>query len=146
MNCRNPTIAFIFLLAAAFPADANEVTIQGRAVIEGGAPAIGAEVIVKDSWAGFFVMRERVLFRTTTNENGEFSTPKLKYRHTIDILVMEKPCGWLATNWTLKATDQVAPGGYDVTIKLPDTKMCSTGQQPNNSFKPSPLRGLGRAS
>jgi hypothetical protein len=141
MNYRNPIAALIVLLTVSFPAIGKDATIRGRAVLDSGAPANGAEVIVKDSWAGFFVMRERVLYRTTTNEKGEFSTPKLKYRHTIDILIMGKPCGWLASNGTILATDQVALDSYNVTIKMPATKPCSARLQPNNSFKPNLLRG-----
>ena len=146
MICRNPRVLLILLLFVAFPAIAKDAAITGRVVLENGSPAVGAEVVVKDSWAGLFVMRERVLLRTTTNEKGEFVTPKLKYRHTIDILVMGKPCGWLAANGSILPTDQVEPGVYNLTITLLHTTRCISGQQPNNSFKPSPLRGLGRSA
>ena len=139
MNSRNPTV-LILLLCTAFPAIAKDATFKGHVVLENGAPAVDAEVIVKDSWAGFLVMRERILFRTTTNDKGEFTTPKLKYRHTIDILIAGKPCGWLAANGRILDTDQVAPGIYNVTITLPTSKMCGNGLQPNNSFKPKLLR------
>ena len=146
MNRRIRTALLILLLSAASPAVAKNATINGRVVMENGAPAVGAEVIVKDSWAGIFVMRERVLFRTTTNDKGEFVTPQLKYRHTIDILIMGRPCGWMAANGRIFDTDQVAPEIYSVTVRVLDTNKCNSGLQPNNSFKPSPLRGLGRAS
>jgi hypothetical protein len=129
----------LFVLAAA-PALAKDATIRGRIILKSGVPAAGAEMIVKDSWAGFFMMREREIFRTRANEVGEFSLPPIKYRHTIDILIPSKPCGWFTGNATILDSDRSHDGIYDVTIELLD-KPCNREVQPNSSFKPTPLRG-----
>ena len=118
MHHRIRTALLALALLAAGSAFAKDATIMGRVSLESGDPAVGAEIIVKDSWAGIFTMRERELFRTKTNEHGEFSVPRIKYRHTIDILILGKQCGWLAANSRILDTDQSAPGIYSVKIDL----------------------------
>lgn len=139
MHHRIQIFLFALALFATGPALAKDATISGRILLKSGTPAAGAEIIVKDSWAGLFVMRERELLRVRANELGEFSLPPIKYRHTIDILIPGKPCGWHTGNGRLLDSDQTAPSVYNVTIVLMD-KECSGRVQPNNSFKPNPLR------
>ena len=132
MNHRTQTIFFVFVLFATGSALAKEATISGRAVLKSGVPAAGAEIIVKDSWAGLFVMREKVLFRTRTNELGEFSVPPIKYRHTLDFLIVGKPCSWWTGNGRVSDADQSAPGVYHVTFVLLDDS-CGGGPAPPTS-------------
>ena len=120
MNRRIQIFLFTVALCATGAALAKDATITGRIVLKSGVPAAHAEIVVKDSWAGLFAMRERELLRAKTNEFGEFSLPPIKYRHTIDILILGKPCGWWTGNGRIADSDRSAPGIYNVTIVLLD--------------------------
>lgn len=112
--------ALPFLLAAA---SGKVITMRGKVTLDNGQPVPGAEIIIKDSWAGFLSMRERELMRVTTDAEGEFFVEGLRYRHTLDLLVPERACA-LATNGVVMPENRGADGIYNVKIVLPRKMKC----------------------
>lgn len=107
--------ALPFLLAAT---SGKVITLRGKVTLDNGQPVPGAEIIVKDSWAGFLRMRERELTRVTTDAEGAFFVESLRYRHTLDLLVPGRACTWWTTNGVVMPEDRGADGIYHVSIVL----------------------------
>ncbi len=112
--------ALPFLLAAA---SGKVITMRGKVTLDNGQAVPGAEIIIKDSWAGFLSMRERELMRVTTDSEGGFFVEGLRYRHTLDLLVPERECA-LATNGVVVPENRGADGIYHVKIVLPRKMKC----------------------
>ena len=107
--------ALPFLLAAT---SGKVITMRGKVALDNGQPVPGAEIIIKDSWAGFLTMRERELTRVTTDAEGGFFVQGLRYRHTLDLLVPGRTCAWWTTNGVVMPEDRGADGIYYVNIVL----------------------------
>lgn len=116
-------VAALPLLLAA--AAGKVITMRGKVTLDNGQPVAGAEIIIKDSWAGFLSMRERELMRVVTDAKGDFYVKDLRYRHTLDLLVPERECA-LATNGVVVPENRGSDGIYNVKIVLPRKKKCMT--------------------
>ena len=107
--------ALPFLLAAT---SGKVITMRGKVALDNGQPVPGAEIIIKDSWAGFLTMRERELLRVTTDAEGEYFVEGLRYRHTLDLYVPKRTCDWWGGHGTPLPEDRGDDGIYNVNIVL----------------------------
>ena len=104
-----------FLLAAA---SGKVIAVRGKVTLDNGQPVPDAEIIIKDSWAGFLSMRERELMRVTTDIEGNFFVKAVRYRHTLDLHILGKPCAWWGRHGTPLPDDHDGDGVYNVNIVL----------------------------
>lgn len=89
---------------------------------------MNAELIVLDSWAGLFTMRERELLRIHTNANGKFHIRSVRFTHAINIRVMEKPCAWHTGTIALTEGTRNPDGSYELRIEvMPVRRACDEG-------------------
>ena len=109
-------VAALPLLLAA--ASGKVVTVRGKVTLDNGQPVPGAEIIIKDTWAGFLTMRERELVRVTTDAEGGFFVEGVRYRHTLDLHILGKSCAWWGRHGTPLPEGRGKDGIYNVNIEL----------------------------
>ena len=129
---------------------AKRVTVEGVVVLTDGRPAAHAEIIIKDSWAGLLVMRERELARVRTDSEGRFAV-ELRYRHTLDFYVPSRECGWWTGNQRITPGDRGDDGIYrprfvllaDDDCKPSSAKRSTYAGTPKSSVATAPRSGRG---